>query len=184
MATGGRAAVFLDRDGVVNWDDGYTHRIEDFRILPGVVEELRRLRSLGYLLVLVTNQAGIARGYYTEQDYEAFTKHLLSELAGQGAALDAVYYCPHHPEGTVARYATQCDCRKPRPGMILAAMREHGIDASQSWLVGDKLSDVQAGVAAGIPQSQCLLVDNNAGLAPVAGKIGGQLHGNGTREIK
>jgi D-glycero-D-manno-heptose 1,7-bisphosphate phosphatase len=179
MAQGGRAAVFLDRDGVLNWDDGYTHRIEDFRILPGVVEELKRLHSLGFLLVVITNQAGIARGYYTEQDYEAFTAHLRSELAAQGVVLDAVYHCPHHPEGTLPQYAVDCDCRKPKPGMIVTAMRDHGIDASQSWLVGDKLSDVQAGVAAGIPKSQCLLVDNNAGLGFVAGLIGA-LHGHGT----
>lgn len=182
MVAPGRAAVFLDRDGVINRDDGYTYRIEDFSILPGVTEELRRLRSLGFLLILVTNQAGIARGYYTEQDYESFTAHLRAELAIQGVFLDAVYHCPHHPDGSVAPYAVRCNCRKPEPGMLLAAIHENGIDACQSWLVGDKLSDLQAGVAAGIPESQCLLVDTNAGLAPVAGLIGAQHDGHCTRK--
>jgi D-glycero-D-manno-heptose 1,7-bisphosphate phosphatase len=180
MAAGLRAAVFLDRDGVINFDEGYTHRPETLALLPGVVDELRRLHSLGFLLVVVTNQAGIARGYYTEVDYATFTAHLQSELASHGVLIDAVYSCPHHPDGSVAQYAVECNCRKPKPGMILTAMREMGIDPSQSWLVGDKLSDVQAGVAASIPQSQCLLVDNNAGLEPVAGRIGASHHGHST----
>jgi D-glycero-D-manno-heptose 1,7-bisphosphate phosphatase len=184
MTSARRAAVFLDRDGVINLDNGYTHRPDELVVLPGVVEELRRLHSLGYLLVVVTNQAGIARGYYTERDYETFMTYLRSELASRDVVVDVAYHCPHHPEGSVPQYAIKCDCRKPKPGMLLAAMRDYGIQAAESWLVGDKLSDVQAGVAAGIPQAQCLLVDSNAGLAPVAGVIGTRGYGHGEQEIR
>jgi len=143
-------AVFLDRDGVLNEDRGYVHRWADFVFLPGVVDALRMFGQLGYLLVIITNQSGIARGLYRESDVLALHDRMLSFLHGQGIEIAGVYYCPHHPEGSVARYARICSCRKPAPGMILRAAAEHHIDLANSVLIGDKVTDLEAGAAAGI----------------------------------
>jgi D-glycero-D-manno-heptose 1,7-bisphosphate phosphatase len=166
-----RAAVFLDRDGVINRDSGYTHRVEDFELLPGVVEELLRMQQLGFRLIVVTNQAGIARGFYTENDYAVFTGHMRAELVRSGVTLDAVYHCPHHTEGSIAELAVACECRKPAPGMLLRGIGEFGLDAKRCWLVGDKLSDVDAGKAAGLPDAQCVLLRHNSGLSGVSNRI-------------
>ena len=147
----GRPAAFLDRDGVLNEDRGYVHRWEDFAFLPGVIDALRRLQQKGYLLVVITNQSAVARGLCAETDVLALHERMRAFLHGQGIELAGIYYCPHHPPGSVARYTRACACRKPEPGMILRAAREHGIDLSRSLLVGDKLSDLEAGRAAGIP---------------------------------
>ena len=143
-------AVFLDRDGVLNEDRGYVHRWADFVFLPGVVDALRMFGQLGYLLVIITNQSGIARGLYRESDVLALHDRMLSFLHGQGIEIAGVYYCPHHPAGSVARYARTCSCRKPAPGMILRAAEEHHIDLASSVLIGDKVTDLEAGAAAGI----------------------------------
>ena len=145
-----RRAAFLDRDGVINIDTAYLHRWEDFQFVPGAVDALRRLRLAGYALVVITNQSGIARGYYTEDDYQALTRQMQRALADQGAPLTAVYHCPHHPGGSVAAYAVECDCRKPQPGMILRAAAEWQLSLPDSILVGDKVSDIEAGRAAGV----------------------------------
>ncbi len=145
-----RRAAFLDRDGVINVERGYVHRIEDFELLPGVVEALRLLRSAGYALVVVTNQSGIARGYYTEADYQALTAHLRATMSDAGCELAGIYHCPHHPSGTVASLAIECECRKPQPGMLLQSARDLGISLSDSFMVGDKLADAQAARAAGV----------------------------------
>jgi D-glycero-D-manno-heptose 1,7-bisphosphate phosphatase len=142
-------AVFLDRDGVITVDLGYVHLIEDLKLLPGAVEAIKRFNAAGFLVVIVTNQSGVARGYYTENAVKRFNRHLVSELKEHGAKIDAVYYCPHHREGAVKKYMKDCDCRKPKPGMLLRAAREHCIDLKGSWMVGDKVSDVLAGKAAG-----------------------------------
>jgi D-glycero-D-manno-heptose 1,7-bisphosphate phosphatase len=155
MSPGARAA-FIDRDGVINADHGYVHRIDRFELLPGVPAALRRLKAAGFLLIVVTNQSGIARGLFTEADYLGLTQHLRDILAGQGAQLDAVYHCPHLPDASVAAYRAQCDCRKPNPGMILRGIAEFGIDPARSMLIGDKTSDIQAGRAAGV--GWCCLV--------------------------
>ena len=147
----GKPAVFLDRDGVLNEDRGYVHRWEDFAFLPGVIDALRRLQQKGYLLVVITNQSAVARGLCAEADVLALHERMRAFLHGQGIELAGIYYCPHHPQGSVARYTRACACRKPEPGMILRAAREHGIDLSRSLLVGDKLSDLEAGRAAGLP---------------------------------
>ena len=147
----GRPAAFLDRDGVLNEDRGYVHRWEDFAFLPGVIDALRRLQQKGYLLVVITNQSAVARGLCAETDVLALHERMRAFLHGQGIELAGIYYCPHHPQGSVARYTRACACRKPEPGMILRAAREHGIDLSRSLLVGDKLSDLEAGRAAGLP---------------------------------
>jgi D-glycero-D-manno-heptose 1,7-bisphosphate phosphatase len=143
-------AAFLDRDGVINRDHGFVHRIEDFEFLPGAVEGMRCLAEAGFSLIVVTNQSGIARGLYDEADFETLTAWMCDELAARGVLIHAIYHCPHHPEGTVAPYARVCDCRKPAPGLLLRARAEHGIDMAASIMIGDKLSDMAAGRAAGV----------------------------------
>jgi D-glycero-D-manno-heptose 1,7-bisphosphate phosphatase len=145
-----RPAVFLDRDGVINEELNYVHRIEDFRFLPGVLDSCRRLSRSGYLLVVITNQAGIARGYYDVATFETLTRWMRQKFSDACAPLAAVYYCPHHPDAAIPMYRGSCDCRKPAPGMLLRAQRELHIDLGRSVMVGDKLSDIEAGAAAGV----------------------------------
>ena len=149
-------AVFLDRDGVINVDHGYVHKVEDFRFVPGSDDAMRRLQAAGWRLVVVTNQSGLARGLYSKADYDRFTAHLQGQLAAIGVTVDAVLHCPHLPDATVAAYRQLCDCRKPAPGMLLRAARELSLDLAASVIVGDRLSDLQAGRAAGL--GRCLLV--------------------------
>ena len=156
----GRKAAFLDRDGVINKDKAYVHRWEDFEFVPGAIEGMRRLQDAGYALVIVTNQSGLARGYYTEAQYQALTEALQQELAGQGVKLDGVYHCPHHPKGSVPELAIDCDCRKPEPGMLLQAARELGLSLTDSLLVGDKPSDIEAARAAGVGRAYLVQSDN------------------------
>jgi len=151
-----RKAAFIDRDGVLNEERAFVHRIEDFAFLPGAVEALRLLRSAGYLLVVITNQSGIARGLYSETDYLALTEHMRAWLAAEGISLDAVEHCPHLPDAPVGEYRVDCECRKPKPGMLKRAIEALDIDEVASFLVGDRLSDIQAGRAAGI--GRCFLV--------------------------
>ncbi len=143
-------AAFIDRDGVINEERNYVHRIEDFVLLPGVAQGLALLRDAGFRLIVVTNQAGIARGYYDQSAMDRLHDHLRDQLALQGVALDAIYFCPHHPSGSVEGLAVECDCRKPSPGMLLQAAKDFDLDLSASVLIGDKLSDVQAGKRAGV----------------------------------
>lgn len=143
-------AVFLDRDGTINVDHGYVHEIDHFHFIDGVIEALIELKKMGYLLVLVTNQSGIARGKYSEEQFMQLTEWMDWSLADRGVDFDGIYFCPHHPEGSVEAYRQQCDCRKPQPGMLLAAQKELNIDMSRSCMVGDKLADMLAGRAAGV----------------------------------
>ena len=138
-------AIFLDRDGVINIEKNYVFRISDFEFIEGIFDLCRKYQKEGYLIVVITNQAGIARGYYTEADFWELTNWMLSEFAKQGITISKVYFCPHHPD-----FTGECDCRKPNPGMILQAAKEFGIDLSTSVLIGDKDSDLQAGKNAGI----------------------------------
>lgn len=151
-----RRAAFIDRDGVLNEERAFVHRIEDFAFVPGAIEALRLLQTAGYALVVVTNQSGIARGLYSEGDYLALTGHMREQLAAEGISLDAVEYCPHLPDAPLAQYRLECDCRKPRPGMLRRAFQALDIEPKDSFLVGDRLSDVDAGRAAGI--GRCFLV--------------------------
>lgn len=145
-----RPAIFFDRDGVINRDDGYVFRATDFVWIDGAIEAISLFNRLGYATVLITNQSGIARGLYTEADFQALTQWIGSELTGHGAHFDAVYFCPHHPEASVREYRIQCECRKPRPGMLLRAIRELSIDVAASALIGDKFTDCEAAEAAGV----------------------------------
>jgi D-glycero-D-manno-heptose 1,7-bisphosphate phosphatase len=155
-----RKAAFLDRDGVINQDRAYVHRWEDFEFVPGAIEGMRRLQEAGYALVIVTNQSGLARGYYTEAQYQALTAALREELARQGVKLDGVYHCPHHPKGTVPELSIDCDCRKPAPGMVLQAARELGLSLPDSLLIGDKPGDIEAARAAGVGRAYQVQSDN------------------------
>jgi D-glycero-D-manno-heptose 1,7-bisphosphate phosphatase len=146
----GAPAAFLDRDGVINLDSGYVSRVADFQFIPGVLGACRSLHIAGYKLIIVTNQAGIAHGYYDENAFEEITRWMRGRFSEAGAPLTGVYYCPHHPRGRVARFRRECGCRKPAPGMIAKAVREHQIDLANSFLVGDKETDLEAAERAGI----------------------------------
>jgi len=143
-------AVFLDRDGVINRDAGYVFRWADFEFLPGVIDALRHLTNAGYLLIVITNQSGVARGYYTEQDVQTLTQQMTDYLASQGVHITATYYCPHHVDGSVTKYRRACDCRKPGPAMLLEAVAAHHLSLDQSIMIGDKSSDIEAARAAGV----------------------------------
>ncbi|MCK9110795.1 D-glycero-beta-D-manno-heptose 1,7-bisphosphate 7-phosphatase [Haemophilus influenzae] len=140
-------AIFLDRDGTLNIDYGYVHEIDNFKFIEGAIDALRELKKLGYMLVLVTNQSGIARGYFSEDQFLQLTEWMDWSLAEQDVDLDGIYYCPHHPEGK-GEYKEDCDCRKPKSGMLLQAIKELKIDPTQSIMVGDKVEDLKAGIGA------------------------------------
>jgi D-glycero-D-manno-heptose 1,7-bisphosphate phosphatase len=145
-----RPAAFLDRDGVLNVDHGYTHRPEQLEWIDGAPEAVRLLNEAGYLVFVVTNQSGIARGYYDEEAVKSFHAHMQKDLASHRAHVDAFYYCPHHPEGTIKSLAVHCRCRKPGPGMLEQAAGKWPIDRDASFLVGDKDEDIAAARAFGI----------------------------------
>ncbi|ABR73412.1 D-glycero-beta-D-manno-heptose 1,7-bisphosphate 7-phosphatase [Actinobacillus succinogenes] len=138
-----KKAIFLDRDGTLNIDHGYVHQIDDFHFIDGSIEALQKLKSMGYLLVLVTNQSGIARGYFSEAQFLRLTEWMDWSLADRGVDLDGIYYCPHHPQGK-GEYKRICDCRKPKSGMLNQAIKELNIDPAQSFMVGDKIEDLLA----------------------------------------
>jgi D-glycero-D-manno-heptose 1,7-bisphosphate phosphatase len=154
-----RPAAFLDRDGVINVDHGYVYRREDFAFVPGVLEGARRLHDLGYALVVATNQSGIGRGLYTEQDFMALTKWMKESFSAAEAPIAGVYFCPHHPSAALADYRTNCQCRKPGPGMLLKAAEELGLDLATSAMFGDRVSDLEAARAAGVPTRVLLATD-------------------------
>ena len=146
---GKRRAVFLDRDGTINVEKDYLHKIEDFEFIPGVPAAIKRLKAAGFLVIVVSNQSGVARGYFDEQAVNRLHRHIQAELAGYGTSIDAFYFCPHHPEQGVGAYKVACDCRKGAPGMLLRAAADHDIDLQQSFMIGDKLADIEAGAGAG-----------------------------------
>ena len=164
MAAERRRAAFIDRDGVINEDLGHVHRIQDFHFLPDVADGLLTLQRAGYALIVVTNQAGIAKGMYREADFEIVTGHMRQALAVAGVGITAVYFCPHHPQGSVPSLSIVCGCRKPAPGMLLKAASDHGLDLPASVLIGDKASDVDAGRAAGVGRN--VLVRSGHVLSP------------------
>jgi D-glycero-D-manno-heptose 1,7-bisphosphate phosphatase len=144
-----REAVFLDRDGTLIEEVNYLSAPEQVRLISGAADAVRRLNDAGLLVVVVTNQAGVARGYFPESRVAEVHAHLSALLAECGAKIDAYFYCPHHPTEGIGAYRVACECRKPRPGLLLTAARELGIDLSRSWMIGDKLCDASAGEAAG-----------------------------------
>lgn len=165
-----RPAAFLDRDGVLNEDDGFVFRPEALRFVAGAPEAVRRLNAAGYLVVVVTNQSGVARGLFDEEAMDRFHDHLRAEFGRQNARLDAIYACPYHPEGTIERYRADHPDRKPRPGMILRALADLPIDRNRSFLVGDKPTDIAAAASAGIPGHLFPGGDLDAFVAAVLGR--------------
>ena len=148
--SGGRRAVFIDRDGTISEEVGYVNHVSRYRVFPFAAEAVRALNEAGWLAVLVTNQAGVARGYFAEEMIGRVHDALAEELEKGGARLDAVYYCPHHPSVGEPPYRLDCDCRKPRPGLIRRAAEELGIALEQSWMVGDRYSDTELARNAGV----------------------------------
>ena len=145
-----RRALFLDRDGVINVDHGYVHRKEDFEFVDGIFDLVAHAHKLGYLVIIVTNQAGIGRGYYSEETFLQLMDWLAQVFAERDGCIDKVYFCPYHPKHGIGHYRQASPFRKPAPGMILSAIREFGIDPAVSVLVGDKPGDIAAGRAAGV----------------------------------
>ena len=156
-----RPAAFLDRDGVINVDRGYVYRREDFEFVPGVLEGARRLSETGYGLVVVTNQSGIGRGMYSEDDFQTLTQWMVQSFAAAGAPVAGVYFCPHHPTEAVGAYRLDCQCRKPAPGMLLQAAAKLGLDLVASVMFGDRASDLQAAKAAGVARRILLATDGH-----------------------
>lgn len=143
-------AVFLDRDGVITEDPPhYAHRIDQLKVIPKVAEAIKMLNDEGYIVVVVSNQSGIARGFYPEKDAHVFNNALAEELVKQNASIDGFYFCPHHPQAKVEEYRVNCDCRKPNTGMIENAVKDFEIDTSKSFMIGDRNCDMIAGKKAG-----------------------------------
>lgn len=138
-------ALFLDRDGTINVENNYVYKIEDFEFQPGIFELIRKYQTEGYLIFIITNQSGIARGFYSEKDFTVLNNWMLEKFSSERIEITKVYYCPHHPEITGS-----CDCRKPKAGMIIQAIEHFNISAVNSVLIGDKKRDILAGENAGI----------------------------------
>lgn len=147
-------AIFLDRDGVINVDKSYVYKKEDFEFCEGIFEVLKHFQSLGYLLIIVTNQSGIGRGYYSEEAFQELSQWMSDALLENDIKINAIYHCPHAPE-------EGCECRKPRSGMFYKAIEAFDIDVKDSWMIGDKISDIQAANGAGV--SQTILLAHNKG---------------------
>lgn len=145
-------ALFLDRDGVLNVDHGYVVRPADFQVIEGVFDALRKAASRGYKLIVVTNQSGIGRGYFTQAEYDALEAHMRRLFAAEAIVFTGIYYCPHHPDA-------DCACRKPQPGMLLRAALDHDVDLAGSIMIGDKPSDAQAAHAAGVGRIEMVTPD-------------------------
>lgn len=142
-----KPAIFLDRDGTINIDYNYVHKIDDFHFIDGVIDALAELKKMGYLLVVTTNQSGIARDIFTQEQFDTLTEWMDWSLIDRGVEIDGVYYCPHDPNHT------DCECRKPNPGMILAAKKDLNIDIANSYMVGDRVSDLLSGKNAGVKKT-------------------------------
>lgn len=150
-------AVFLDKDGTLIEDIPYNVDPDLIQLSPGALEALSLLQALEYRLIIVTNQSGVARGFFREEDLQLIDRRLREILFSAGISLTGFYYCPHHPEGAVGKYTVVCFCRKPQPGMLYSAAFEHNLDLHASWLVGDILNDIEAGNRAGC---RTVLIDN------------------------
>ncbi len=145
----GRIGVFLDRDGTLNVERDFIARPEEIQLIPGAADAVQRLNREGLVACVISNQSGVARGYLTEEDLVPIHARLSEDLGAGGARVDRYYYCPHHPTEGMPPYNVECECRKPKPGMLLQGAREFGLDLTRSYVIGDRMSDVQAGQAVG-----------------------------------
>lgn len=145
-----RKTVFLDRDGTINTEKNYLYRIEDFEFIHKAPEAIAKLNEYGYRVIVVTNQAGVARGYYKEIDVEVLHQHINAQLKKWSAKIDAFYYCPHHPTGGIGTYKQICECRKPEIGMFKRASKEFPVNINESWMIGDNRGDIEAGKKFGV----------------------------------
>jgi D,D-heptose 1,7-bisphosphate phosphatase len=155
--------LILDRDGVIIEDVGFPHKISQLKFCEGSIEALHLACSLGYKIVVVTNQSGIARGLFSIRDYKLFQDYLITQLLEKGIRISNTYFCPHLPEGWVEEYSMDCNCRKPKPGMIQAALKDFNLDPKESLVVGDRISDVVAGMRAGVHNN--FIITNNSNFA-------------------
>lgn len=149
-------AIFLDRDGTINIEKNYIYRPEDFEFLPGAVNAIKSMNAMGYKVIVVTNQSGIARGYYTEADLHHLHDFINQQLSMEGARIDAFYYCPHHPLQGNGKYRVMCNCRKPKTGLFEQAIKDYDIDREASWTVGDRLRDLEPGDKLGLHKALVL----------------------------
>ena len=145
-----RKVIFLDRDGTINVEKSYLHKWEDFEFEKNVIDGLKELKKMGYEFIVVTNQSGIARGYYSEDDLKALNNEMVKELKKHDIDILECHYCPHHPEKGLDQYKKNCDCRKPNPGMLLEGIKKYNVDIENSFMIGDKKSDLEAGKKAGL----------------------------------
>jgi len=149
-------AIFLDRDGTINVDKGHTYHIHDLEFIGGAIGGLKKMQGFDYKLIIITNQAGIAKGIHSEQDYFSFRNEMHKRLKERGITITAEYFCPHHIEGTIPEYKTDCDCRKPKTGMLEQAAKEFELDLKLCWMIGDTPSDIQAGKNVGCKTIQVM----------------------------
>lgn len=143
-------AIFIDRDGTINVEKGYVHKVEDFELIPGSIEALRLLTQNRIKIYIITNQAGIARGYFTEEQFHRLTEYMLDLFEKEEIEIEDVLYCPHHPDGTIQEYSKHCLCRKPNTGLLEGVVRNNGIKVTEIALIGDKNSDIETGYKLGI----------------------------------
>ncbi|MCX3068377.1 MAG: D-glycero-beta-D-manno-heptose 1,7-bisphosphate 7-phosphatase [Cetobacterium sp.] len=145
-----RKVIFLDRDGTINVEKSYLHKWEDFEFEKNAIEGLKKLKDLGYEFIVVTNQSGIGRGYYTEEDLVTLNNQMTEKLKEFGIEILECFYCPHHPEKGIGKYKVDCNCRKPNPGMLLEGIKKYDVDIENSFMIGDKKGDLEAGKKAGL----------------------------------
>ena len=160
-----RKAAFLDRDGVINKDKGYVGRWEDFEFVPGALRGMKLLQNMGYVLVIVTNQSGLARAYYSEEQYQALNRQIYAALKQARIQVGGIYHCPHHPKGVVPELSIHCECRKPAPGLLIRASRDLSLSMQDSLLIGDMPSDIEAARAAGLAKAYAVSSKNFAASA-------------------
>jgi D-glycero-D-manno-heptose 1,7-bisphosphate phosphatase len=162
-------AVFLDRDGVITQEPPhYAHKIDQLELIPKSAEAIRLLNINGFKVIVVSNQAGVARGYYQEKDIQIYNNEMKRQLEEKGAYIDAIYYCPHYPKATIKEYRINCDCRKPKPGMLKQAEKDLNLNLKLSFLVGDKISDIEAGYRAGCKTILVLTGQGNVELKKIS----------------